>query len=117
MNSKHHFRSSPRPQVACKIVLYRVQWSSDSPVVAYTRDMGIGGLFAETDEQFEVGQSVDVVIATPSTWDPLVLHAEVRWTEGRQGDNLGGVGLNFVGLTEEQTMALTRFAESLDFEK
>ncbi len=116
MTDKPHFRSSPRPHIACKVTLYRPGWSSDSPIVAFTEDLSTGGLFAVTDEKLELGQRVEIVLSTPSTWEPLVLNAEVCRQKVRIDDDPGGVGLRFVDLTDIQVLALDDFMASLNFE-
>lgn len=116
MNDRPHFRSSPRPHVSCKVTMYRDEWSSDSPVVSYTRDLGAGGLFAVTTEKFELGDRVEVVLSTPSTWEPLILKAEICRVEEPGEGEPGGVGLRFMDTTDAQLVALTEFIESLDFD-
>ncbi len=116
MTDRRHFRSSPRPHVACKVTLYRPGWSSDSPIVAFTQDLSTGGLFAVTDEKLALGQQIEVVLSTPSTWEPLVLNAEVCRQKDTKADEPGGVGLRFVDLTDVQVLALDNFMASLDFE-
>ncbi len=118
MTEKRHFRSSPRPQIACKVTLYRSEWAdgSPSPIVSYTRDIGTGGLFAETEIVFEIGDHVDVVLATPSTWEPLILKAEVCRCCGASEAEPGGVALRFIEMTDAQAVALADFTTSLDFD-
>jgi len=116
MSEKGHFRTSPRPQIACQIVLHRADPGAGGPLVSYTRDLSVGGLFVVTEEQLDKGERVTVVMSTPSTWEPLTLEATVCWTRAAVGDDPAGVGLQFVDLSQDQHVALTEFVASLDYE-
>ena len=116
MSEQGHFRTSPRPQHACQVVLHRADPAAGGPIVSYTRDLSVGGLFMVTEEQLEKDERVTVVISTPSTWEPLTLEAAVCWNRPAAGDDPAGVGLQFTDLTQEQHMALTEFVASLDYE-
>jgi uncharacterized protein (TIGR02266 family) len=116
MSDTRHFRTSPRPQIACQVVLHRRAEIGEGPVVSYTEDLSQGGLFCVTDERLDPGERVTVVMSTPSTWEPLTLGAEVAWSRPAKGDEPAGVGLQFVELTPEQLVALTDFVASLDYE-
>lgn len=102
--------------MACKVTLYRTERPFSSPVVSFTRDIGMGGLFAETDEEFTVGERVDVVLAMPSTWEPLVYSAVVCRLEGARDETARGVGLRFSPLSDAQTLALAELTASLDYD-
>jgi Tfp pilus assembly protein PilZ len=97
------------------VVLRRLENRSAAPIVTYTRDVGTGGLFVVTSEDLVVGERVEVILSTPSTWEPVTLQAEVCRYEGSEGGDPGGVGLRFVEPTEEETVALARFVASLDY--
>ncbi|MCP4678893.1 MAG: PilZ domain-containing protein [Deltaproteobacteria bacterium] len=116
MTEKRHFRSSPRPQISCKVTLHRAKRSTDKPIVTYTRDIGTGGLFAETDQSFEMDDQVNVVLSTPSTWEPLVLGAKVCRCQASSEGETGGVGLRFVDMTDVQAIALADFIATLDYD-
>jgi Tfp pilus assembly protein PilZ len=107
MTDKKHFRSSPRPQTSHQVTLRR---KDGSATVAFTRDVSTGGVFVETHDAFTMGESLDVELSSPTTWEPLVLKAEVR----RVAE--GGIGLHFVGVTDAQLVALIDLTSSLDFE-
>ena len=114
--SKGHFRSSPRPQIACKVTIRR-QADPSEEIIAYTRDIGLGGVFVETSEPLDEGEVIDVSLAAPSKWEPLVLKASVCRIEAPKGGEPGGVGLRFEHLSENQTIALSELAASLDYEE
>ncbi|MCP4602524.1 MAG: PilZ domain-containing protein [Proteobacteria bacterium] len=115
MFEKRHFRSSSRSQIACEITLYRTESSSDNAIVSHSRDIGMGGLFAETEEVFEIGDMVKVVLSTLSTWEPIELTAEICRCQPPNNNQSGGVGLRFVNITDIQAVALNEFTDSLDF--
>ena len=114
---KGHFRSSPRPQIASKVSINKQGAPPEEATVAYTRDIGMGGLFVETDESLAMGDLLEVSLATPSKWEPLIVIVSVCRIEKRNGDDPGGVGLRFLELTESQTVALGELTASLDFEE
>ncbi|MDD5307913.1 MAG: PilZ domain-containing protein [Deltaproteobacteria bacterium] len=115
MRETHHFRASRRPRVAVQVVLRRLDNPSTAPIVTYTRDVGTGGLFVVTSEDFVLGERVEVTLSTPSTWEPVALKAEVCRYGGSEGDEPGGVGLRFVDPSEEEAVVLARFVSSLDY--
>jgi uncharacterized protein (TIGR02266 family) len=117
MSETRHFRTSPRPQIACQVALRRKDAPADAgPIISYTKDLSSGGLFFVTDQPFDTGERVTVVLSTPSTWEPLTLGAEVAWARPAAGEDPAGIGLQFVDLEPEQLIALTEFVASLDFE-
>jgi uncharacterized protein (TIGR02266 family) len=83
---------------------------------AFTRDLGVGGLFAETTVPFRTGDRVEVQLPTPATWEPIVLEAEVCHVEDAPRITDRGVGLRFVEMGDEQAIALAEFVASLDYE-
>ena len=115
--SKGHFRASPRPQIACKVTLRKQGEGSGEEIIAYTRDIGMGGVFVETNENLSMGDLLEVSLAAPSKWEPLVLEASVCRLASPKGDEPGGVGLRFENLTDNQTVALGELTASLDFEE
>jgi uncharacterized protein (TIGR02266 family) len=111
MTGKGHFRSSPRPQASHPVTLYL---KSGKEIVAFTRDVSHGGLFVVTDQPFAMGESLEVALSSPSTWEPLRLRAEVCRVvpEGAEP----GIGLRFVNMTDRQLTALIDLTLSHDFE-
>jgi hypothetical protein len=69
-----------------------------------------GGIFVETQESFAIGETLQVELISPSTWEPLTLRAEVRRVEQ------GGVGLFFIDISDADLVALIDLIASLDFE-
>jgi Tfp pilus assembly protein PilZ len=109
-----HFRGSPRARAECRVEVRRVE-REGAPFVAYTSDIGVGGLCLELDEVLRVGERVELALTTPSRWAPLVLGAEVCW---RKDGAKGAVetGFRFVDATEASTAALSDLAATLAFD-
>jgi uncharacterized protein (TIGR02266 family) len=112
MEKTGHFRSSPRPQASQPVTLH-LPGVAD-PLVAYTRDVSTGGLFVLTDRRFAMGDTMEVSLSSPSTWEPLRLKAEVCRVVENEPDI--GIGLRFIDMTDPQLVALIDFTTSLDFE-
>src|SRR5258705_4168703 len=79
---------------------------------AWAVDIGIGGMFIETDAVPRYGSVVYIKIGTPPLPQPMRLPGIVRWTkEGAFGVEFGLLGIRetyaLVGLTSE----LSRFEE------
>ena len=108
MTQPHHFRNSARPQIAVKVEI--ISQSSSLRFETITKDVGTGGVFLVDDNGLQNGQKVEVVLSTPSTWNPLSLKAEVVWVR----PNIG-VGLQFEDLSEVQLLALANFVSTLDY--
>jgi Tfp pilus assembly protein PilZ len=111
MAAKGHFRSSPRPQASHPVTLHL---NNGMEIAAFTRDVSKGGLFVVTDRQFAMGEALDVSLSSPSTWEPLRLHAEVCRVVTDEAEP--GVGLRFVRMTDRQLVALIDLTVSHDFE-
>ncbi|WP_371189211.1 PilZ domain-containing protein [Thalassotalea maritima] len=57
-----------------------------------------GGLFVKTDEQFELGQQVDLEVTLPGEDDVVAMEGKVCWItpHGAQNGTQPGVGVSFV---------------------
>lgn len=115
MPRDRHFRSSPRPHLTHQVTLRIPDDSEGGTCVATTRDISTGGMFLYTDKPFNVGNIVEVDLATPSTWEPLTLRAKVLRIVPK-GEGMPGIGIQFVDLTDSQLVALIHLTTSLDFE-
>lgn len=114
--SEPHFRTSPRPQVACQVEVRRAPGAQPARLITYTQDISSGGLFVVTPTALPAGERVAVQISTPSTWQPLTLSATVAWRREAAGDEPAGIGLKFLDLAPSEQIALADFVASLDFE-
>lgn len=111
MTKKAHFRSSPRPKISHRVTL---RLADGREIAAFTKDVSKGGLFVTTSHSFDMGEKLEVSLSSPSTWEPLLLKAEVCRT-AESGDE-PGVGLRLIDLTDRQLAALIALTNSLDFE-
>ena len=115
MQKKGHFRSARRPSLSHQVTIRRPEANDQKEISALTKDISTGGMFVVTDAPFELGEQLTISLATPSTWEPLSLLAEVCRTAANE-DGEAGIGLKFVGLTDAQLVALIDLTDSLDFE-
>jgi hypothetical protein len=90
---------------------------STSPLVAYTSDVGAGGLCLSYGEALRLGERVEVSLTTPSRWEPLVLRAEVAWQRAAEPGDPGEAGFAFVGTTEADAAALKDLISTLAFDE
>lgn len=58
----------------------------------YTENLSLGGTFIHTSRAFEIGSSIQLVLAFPGLLEPVTLDAVVRWS--RPGPEIG-VGVEF----------------------
>lgn len=107
MTEERHFRISPRPQASHRVAIRR---GDASTLIAFTKNVSTGGMFVETQESFAMGESVDVELSSPSTWEPLRLRAEVRRITA------DGIGLRFSDVSDSDLVALIDLTSSLNFE-
>ena len=117
MSKKRHFRISPRPQLTCRVKVLRLDTPQKTQIVSFTKDLGVGGLFLEDDNNLNKNEHLEVTLSTPSTWEPITLKAEVVWAfPAIEGEPTGGAGLRFVDMTSKETTALNNFVQSLDYD-
>jgi hypothetical protein len=48
---------------------------------ATVTDLSLAGAALETDEPLLPGERIEVTLATPTMWDPLVIEAVVAWAQ------------------------------------
>jgi len=109
-----HFRGSPRARAECRVEVRRIERGA-APFVAYTSDIGVGGLCLALDEELVVGERVELALTAPSRWAPLVLAAEVCWRRGAP-EGPAETGFRFVDATAASTAALSDLAATLAFD-
>ena len=90
--------------------------AAPAQIISYTQDISSGGMFIVTPAELPDGENVEVVISTPSTWEPLTLRATVAWRRAATDIEPAGIGLRFVDLSSDEQIALADFVASLDFE-
>jgi Tfp pilus assembly protein PilZ len=85
-------------------------------VTAFTRDIGVGGAFVETEKTEPVGRELEIEIEVPGAAGPISLGAEVRWLAGAgetPGHRSPGMGIKFAALDVETLLALSDLFASL----
>lgn len=80
-----------------------------------TVDLGMGGAFIETPRPPARGSEVIVYLTSPTAWDPLEIHCEVRWTTEATGDLTPGFGVCFENLEGAQASALHALLQNAGF--
>jgi hypothetical protein len=60
-------------------VRFRATGGSAEWLTAFTRDIGVGGAFIETDQPVPAGTMLEVELDVPGPGPALTLAAEVRW--------------------------------------
>ena len=116
MAASNHFRGTPRARAECRVSVAFLE-RSIPPLIAYTSDVGAGGLCLSYGEALRPGESVEVALTTPSRWEPLVLHAEVAWQRAAESGDPGETGFAFVGATEADAAALKDLISTLAFDE
>jgi hypothetical protein len=100
-----HFRHQKRQPVSIQVRYRRDADGAALEQVGTTNDLGIGGAFVEAARAPGVGEKVVLIVKSPTTWDPLELHGEVRWiSDGDAGP--AGFGVHFGELAGDQAKAL-----------
>lgn len=80
-----------------------------------TSDLGLGGVFVETDRPPDVGTRIRLRVSSPTAWDPLVLRAQVRWVDAPRAGRRGGFGAKFDLLGRAQATALYELLQAIGF--
>jgi|OpeIllAssembly_1097287.scaffolds.fasta_scaffold552147_2 hypothetical protein len=115
MSEHNHFRGSPRSRAECRVSVVFLE-REVGPLVAYTSDVGVGGLCLTHGERMRVGERVEVSLTTPSRWEPVVLRAEVCWQRETAAGDEGETGFAFVDTTEEAAAALKDLVATLVYD-
>ena len=115
MAGSPHFRQTARRDLSL-----RVHWVRDEPGAVleqegFTSDLGLGGVFVETDRPPDVGAWIRLKVASPTAWDPLVLRAQVRWVDGPRDGQRSGFGAKFDTLRRAQATALYELLQAVGF--
>jgi hypothetical protein len=97
-----HFRGAARPGV---VVPVRFRIRGAPWVLAFTRNVGTGGLFINSALAMPVGSELDVELTL--TGLPSVLRGVVRWT------SVHGMGIEFVAVAPEVVLDLADYFAQL----
>jgi hypothetical protein len=102
---RRHFRAWARIASSAAIV---VRVGSDA-IRGKLVDLGMGGAGVELDARVFEGAEVELVIAAPNRWDPVVMPARVAWSRGKRA------GLAFRPRDDRDTFALFEFLGTQTF--
>ena len=78
------------------MVRYRpMQSGVTSWLVSPLRDLSSGGARFLSEQQFSVGDVMELQLVLPVSPQPIALKARVAWTKARPGTTLGELGVTF----------------------
>ncbi len=106
---------APRDAPIKKLTIDVTRSSEHQLWMGFSEDIGEGGLFVVSQDQWELGQRVDVDLFLEGEKARFGLQCKVRWIRPDLG--LGtppGVGLDFVDIQERPLKALRRFVHAKD---
>ena len=86
----------------------------DSLSAVYTRDVSVGGIFLMTEEEFSIGQLLELDVVHPRTGSSFPVRGAIRW-RGRKGVRTG-VGIELIEMDEDQRDAFWKFVSEGDIE-
>ncbi|MEC9464581.1 MAG: PilZ domain-containing protein [Myxococcota bacterium] len=86
----------------------------DSLSAVYTRDVSVGGIFLMTEEEFSIGQLLELDVVHPRTGSSFPVRGAIRW-RGRKGEGTG-VGIELIEMDEDQRDAFWKFVSEGDIE-
>lgn len=88
-------------------------FSDDTFFTGFTENVSEGGLFIATSAPFAIGDELDVRLTLMST-TPRTYRVVVRWVRPTvsSGGLPGGMGVQFLDLTEQERVALQHFVDS-----
>ncbi len=107
-----HFRGKARPGRRVELEYRLADRPTDNPDRAFTRNIGVGGAFIVTDDPYDVGSSITVIIQVPTSEMTIEVAAQVRWKAGPGSDEVG-MGIKFQHLDVEQLLQLSEYFASL----
>jgi len=80
--------------------------------VGWSENISEGGLFVATHQLQPIGTRMELTLVVPPLLQPTNLAAEVRWlrkVDELTSDCMPGMGLAFIGLTDETQAAIMQF--------
>lgn len=93
---------------------FKAQESNGAGELLFTgEDLSEGGTFLRSDLLLEQGESLALVFTVPGSTSPVKTQARVAWVRRFPGpDEVGGMGIEFIGMTAEDRRTLMLFLES-----
>lgn len=86
----------------------------DKPVSAFTKDISNNGMFIITRDTLPVGEELDLTFSLPEISKPLHVKGRVvrELKDEQDGHYVGGMGILFTEMSEEDAAAINKFIES-----
>jgi uncharacterized protein (TIGR02266 family) len=81
--------------------------------VGTSKNIGVGGLYVETQRSFQVGDRVAVEFSLPELDRVVAVDAEVRWTRAAESGS-GGIGVRFIRLPIVSAIAIEEYVRRKD---
>jgi hypothetical protein len=100
-------RTDPRYERRVDVVLTTARGS----YTGVTRNLGLGGLCAESDAPIAFGEKVQVHLQLPAQKDPIDADGEVRWVR-TESDGVRLIGISLPGLRARDVWALSKFVQT-----
>lgn len=115
MAETSHFRRGGRAPIELRVRWRRRDVGATLEQEGTTSDVGMGGAYVRAHRLPEQGERVVLTLVAPSAWDPLEIHAVVRWVREAEGGAIGGFGVEFGKLTEPQASALYDLLQTIEY--
>ena len=80
--------------------------------VARTRNISLGGLYAEVQDAAPIGTAVQLRFTLPTQPEPIEVSGDVRWVVRKGPTDPIGMGIRFEGLRARDVWALNRFFQT-----
>jgi uncharacterized protein (TIGR02266 family) len=80
---------------------------------ARTRNISLGGLFAEVPDAAPIGTVVQLRFQLPTQPEPVEVSGDVRWVVRKGPGDPVGLGIRFEGLRARDVWALNRFFQTI----
>jgi len=80
--------------------------------VARTRNISLGGLYAEVHEAAPIGTAVQLRFTLPTQPEAIEVAGDVRWVVRKGPTDPIGMGIRFEGLRARDVWALNRFFQT-----
>jgi Tfp pilus assembly protein PilZ len=106
---RHHFRGKAH---AGRVMRVRFRTGADW-IEAETRDIGVGGAFIAVAVQPAIGTTLTIELALPTSDQVFTLPAVIRWCRPNDVAEIGGIGVQFVGVDVDVLLELNDYFATL----
>lgn len=83
----------------------RVEYPNQGQCLDATENLSSGGLFIQTDQDFDLGQVVPLSLSFPGLLDPIEIEGVVAWVRPARADERGGVGIRVEREADRQRLS------------